>query len=85
MFVITIGPIGKNWGRALKLIAIGLVLLLIFVIAWRMIGTLTRVESDQSVAPEVIRDTMSQLSGGGALSFWQRWLGSLRQWFEFGF
>lgn len=84
MFVVTIGPIGKNWGKVLKLAAIGLVLLLIVIIAWRIVGTMTD-GAEQSATPEIITETMSQIGGEGALGFWQRWLGSLKLWFKFGF
>ncbi len=83
MFVITIGPLGKNWGKTLKLAVIGIVLLLIVIIAWRIVGTMTE-GAEQSAAPS-IAETMSQFGEEGALGFWQRWLGSLKLWFKFGF
>lgn len=80
MFVITIGPLGKNWGRIIRLVVICLALLLLVVLVWRIAGSLTG-----GAAQEIITVTSSQLSGEGAQSFWQRWLGSLRLWFRFGF
>lgn len=80
MFVITIGPLGKSWGKVLRFAAIGIALLLIVIIAWRIVGTM-----NHSATPEAISETMSSLGEEGALSFWQRWLGSLKQWFQLGF
>lgn len=84
MFVITIGPLGKNWGRIVKLAAICIVLLLLVIIAWRIAGSMTG-GAEQSGTTEIITVTSSQLQREGAHSFWQRWLGSLRLWFKFVF
>lgn len=84
MFVVTIGPIGRNWGRVLQFAAIVIVLLLIVLIAWRVLGTMTG-GVERSATPHAISETMSNLGEQGASSFWQRWLGSLKQWLRFGF
>ncbi|NLW17627.1 MAG: hypothetical protein GX033_08320 [Firmicutes bacterium] len=84
MFVITIGPLGKNWGKIVKLAAICLALLVIVIVVWRIAATMTG-GAELNGAEEIIKATTSQLQGKGAQSFWQRWLGSLRLWFKFGF
>ncbi|HBK85869.1 MAG TPA: hypothetical protein DDZ53_07565 [Firmicutes bacterium] len=84
MFVLTIGPIGRSWGKVLRFAAIIIVLLLIVLIAWRVLGTMTA-NVEQGSTPGVISETMSRWGEQEAGNFWQRWLGSLKQWFRFGF
>lgn len=79
MFVITIGPIGRRRRQIIKIAVALVVLVVIALIAWRLWGA----ASDHN---EIIMSTLSAInddSGGGL--FWQRWLGSLRQWFYLGF
>lgn len=81
MFVITIGPVGKKWGKAIKYGAIAVVLLLVALIAWQFISA--------SRAPATLPspDDVQAITGSvnTSASFWQRFAETLQRWFSGGF
>lgn len=89
MFVITIGPIGKRWGTAIKLTALGIVILLLALIIYQVVAP--------AFAPVAIPhsggggsgtdgEALPTTAGAGAgYSFWDRFLGTLQTWFRYGF
>ncbi|NLY54674.1 MAG: hypothetical protein GX060_08705 [Firmicutes bacterium] len=83
MFIV-IGPIGKRWGKLLRLAAIGIVLLLIALIAWRIMGMMAG-GREADIFLDTVQRTMSNWGETGNGNFWQRWVGSLQRWFSLGF
>lgn len=83
MFVITLGPIGKRWGRWLKIAGIGIVLLVVVLVVWRLTQAVPN-DSTDSVDPVVIRQTMSTLGHKLEGSFWQRIFHSMQVWLQDG-
>ncbi len=81
MFVITIGPIGKKWGKTIKYGAIAIVLLLVALVAWQVVSagrTPTELPS-----PEDLQAVTGGVTTG--TSFWQRFTETLQRWFTGGF
>jgi flagellar biogenesis protein FliO len=84
MFVITIGPLHKQWGKIIKLLALGVVLLLIVLVAWRIMGSMSQpapTPSDSEGTGQALA-TYGQNLGSG---FWQRFLNALQHWFKYEF
>lgn len=82
MFVITIGPLGKYWGRIIKFTAIGVVLLLIALVAWQVMGSMSGAGIGDVGTPGQALTTLGSKFGS---SFWQRFMNGLQQWFKVGF
>lgn len=82
MFVITIGPIGKYWGRMVKILAIGVVLLLIALVAWRVMGSMSGAGPG---GPEGPGQALATFGGKLGAGFWQRFMSAVEQWFKQGF
>lgn len=82
MFFITIGPLSKHWGRIIKVIAIGVVLLLIVVVAWQVMGTMSGAGAGDVGSQGPALATFGSKFGS---SFWQRFMNALEQWFKVGF
>lgn len=81
MFVVTIGPLSKHWGRIIKILAIGVVLLLIALVAWKVMGGIPGSEQGQPGLGQELATWGRNLGS----SLWQRFLYALEQWFRYGF
>lgn len=81
MFVVTIGPLSKQWGRIIKIVAIGVALLLIGLVAWRFLGRVPATEQGEAGLGQEIA-TFGKNFGMG---LWQRFLNAIEQWLKYGF
>lgn len=80
MFVVTIGPLNKQWGRIIKIVAIGVVLLLIALVAWRFLGRVPAEQGEAGLGQEIA--TFGRNFG---LGLWQRFMQAVEQWLRYGF
>ncbi len=80
MFVVTIGPLSKQWGRIIKIVAVGVALLLIALVAWRFLGRVPTEQGEAGLGQEIA--TFGKSFG---LSLWQRFLQAVEQWLRYGF
>lgn len=82
MFVVTIGPLSKHWGRILKVLAIGVVLLLIALVAWKLLGSMGGAVPDEPQSAGQVLATFGRNLGSG---WWNRFLYAIQQWLSYGF
>ncbi|MGI6357306.1 MAG: hypothetical protein ACOX2K_01225 [Bacillota bacterium] len=82
MFVITIGPLGKQWGRVLKVVAIAIALLLVALVAWKVFGSPAALEPDSTAG---LGEDVATFSRSLGSNLWQRFLNGMEQWFRYGF
>ena len=82
MFVVTIGPLGKQWGRVLKVLAVALVLLLVALVAWKLFGSPAAVEPESMVG---LGEDVAAFGRSLGSNLWQRFLSGMEHWFRYGF